>query len=121
MHFGSYGTAYHSDILNRWQKPGDITNVPRVQNAVADQDGTSSRYLFDGSYLNIKNITLTYNLPKATATKLHLNGLSVFTNVDNAWLFTAKKGMDPQRNFAGTADATFPPTRTITFGLSVNL
>ncbi len=121
MHFGSYGTAWHSDILNRWQKPGDITNVPRVQNAVADQDGTSTRYLFDASYLNIKNITLTYNLPKATATKLHLNGLSVFGNVDNAWLFTAKKGMDPQRNFAGTADATFPPTRTITFGLNVNL
>ncbi|MBS4043582.1 MAG: SusC/RagA family TonB-linked outer membrane protein [Chitinophagaceae bacterium] len=121
MHFGSYGTAWHSDILNRWQKPGDVTNVPRVQNAVADQDGVSTRHLFDGSFLNIKNITLTYNLPKATATKLHLNGLSVFTNVDNAWLFTAKKGMDPQRNFAGTADATFPPTRTITFGLNVNL
>ena len=121
MHFGSYGTAWHQDILNRWQKPGDVTNVPKVQNAVANQDGTSSRYLFDASYLNIKNITLTYNLPKATATKLRLNGLSVFTNVDNAWLFTAKKGMDPQRNFGGTADATFPPTRTITFGLNVNL
>ena len=121
MHFGSYGTAWHSDILGRWQKPGDVTNVPRLQNAVADQDGVSSRYLFDASYINIKNITLTYNLPKTTANKLHLNGLSVFGNIDNAWLFTAKKGMDPQRNFAGTSDATFPPTRTITFGLNVSL
>ncbi len=121
MHFGSYGTAWHTDILSRWQKPGDVTNVPKIQNAVADQDGVSSRYLFDGSYLNIKNITLTYHLPKATATKLHLNGLSVFGNVDNAWLFTAKKGMDPQRSFDGSSNATFPPTRTITFGLNVNL
>ena len=120
-HFGSYGTAWHSDILGRWQKPGDVTNVPRLQNAVADQDGASSRYLFDASYINIKNITLTYNLPKTTANKLHLNGLSVFGNVDNAWLFTAKKGMDPQRAFSGTSDATFPPTRTITFGLNVSL
>lgn len=121
MHSGDYGIAWHSDILQRWQKPGDITTVPRVQNALADQLGTSSRFLFDASYINIKNITLTYNLPKATASKLHLNGLSIFSNVDNAFLFTAKKGMDPQRNFSGTSDATFPPVRTVTFGLNVSL
>ena len=53
-----YGTAYHTDILKRWQKPGDVTNVPKVQNAVL-VDGASSRFLMDGSYLNIKNITLS--------------------------------------------------------------
>ncbi|MFY7963643.1 MAG: SusC/RagA family TonB-linked outer membrane protein [Chitinophagaceae bacterium] len=121
MHLGDYGIAYHKDILNRWQKPGDVTSVPRVQNALADQTGTSSRFLFDASYLNIKNVTLTYNLPKATANRMHLNGLSIFGNVDNAFIFTAKKGIDPQRNFSGTSDATFPPVRTVTFGLNVNL
>jgi len=121
MHLGDYGTAWHKDILNRWQKPGDVTDVPRVQNALANQTGVSSRYLFDASYINIKNITLSYNLPKATANKMHVNGLSIFGNIDNAVLFTAKKGMDPQRNFSGTSDATFPPVRTVTFGLNVNL
>ncbi len=121
MHSGSYGTAWHTDILNAWKKPGDVTNVPRVQNGIADQLGTSSRYLFDRSYINIKNISLTYNLPKATANKLHLVGLSVFGNIDNVALFTAKKGIDPQRNFTGTSDATYPPIRTLTFGLNVNL
>jgi TonB-linked SusC/RagA family outer membrane protein len=121
MHSGSYGTAWHSDILNRWQKPGDVTNVPKVQNAVAGQDGTSTRFLLDGSYLNIKNVTLSYTVPKSALNKLHITGLQVFGNIDNAYLFSAKKGSDPQRAFNGTADATYPPFRTITFGLNVNL
>jgi hypothetical protein len=75
----------------------------------------------DGSYLNIKNVTLSYNLSGSLANRLHLNGASIFANVDNAYLFTAKKGMDPQRSFNGTADATYVPFRTITFGINVNL
>jgi hypothetical protein len=121
MHFGSYGTAWQKDILNRWQKPGDITNVPKVQNAVADQDGTSSRYLFDASYLNLRNVTLSYSIPKATISKMHLNGLQVYMNIDNAWLWTAKKGGNPQTSFSGTTDATYPPFRTVNFGVNVNL
>jgi hypothetical protein len=121
MHRGSAGTHFHKDILDRWQKPGDITNVPRLQNAIGGQDGASTRWLVDGSYLNIKNITLSYNLTGSLANRLHLNGAQVFANVDNAYLFSAKKGLDPQRAFNGTADATYPPFRTITFGLNVNL
>lgn len=121
MHSGSYGTAWSTDILQRWQKPGDITNVPKVQNAVANQEGASSRWLMDGSYLNVKNITLTYTLPATVAKRMHVAGMSVFGNIDNAGLFSAKKGMDPQRSFTGTADATYPPYRTVTFGLNVNL
>jgi TonB-linked SusC/RagA family outer membrane protein len=121
MHRGSAGTHLHADALNRWQKPGDMTNVPRLQNAIAGNDGASSRWLVDGSYLNIKNITLSYTLPSALSNRMHLGGLSVFANVDNAHLFTAKKGMDPQRSFAGTADATYTPYRTVNFGVNVNL
>ncbi|MGZ8544921.1 MAG: SusC/RagA family TonB-linked outer membrane protein [Flavisolibacter sp.] len=121
MHRGSAGTHFHKDILDRWQKPGDITNVPRLQNAIGGQDGVSTRWLVDGSYLNLKNITLQYTFPGSMANRLFLNGASVFASVDNAWLFTAKKGLDPQRAFAGTADATYTPFRTISVGLNVNL
>jgi hypothetical protein len=121
MHRGNAGTHWHSDILNRWQKPGDITNVPRLQNAIGGQDGASTRWLVDGSYFNFKNITLSYSLTGSLANRLHLNNAQIFASVDNAYLFTAKKGLDPQRAFSGTADATYPPFRTITFGLNVNL
>jgi TonB-linked SusC/RagA family outer membrane protein len=117
----NYGNALSTDILNRWQKPGDVTNVPRVQNAIANQEGQSNRFLFDASYLNIKNTTLSYTLGKQLADRLHLSNVQVFGTVDNGYLFTAKKGMDPQRAFNGTSDASYPPFRTITFGLNLNL
>ncbi len=121
MHRGSAGTAWSTDIEQRWQKPGDVTVVPRLQNAIAGQDGASTRWLVDGSYLNVKNITLSYTLPKSTANRIYFEGLQVFVNVDNAYLFTAKKGMDPQRAFSGTADATYTPFRTISVGFTANL
>ncbi len=121
MHRGSAGTALSRDILSRWQKPGDVTDVPRLQNAIAGQDGASTRWLVDGSWLNIKNITLSYALAKDKAKQLKLGGLQVFVSVDNAWLFTAKKGMDPQREFNGTADATYTPFRTVSTGITFNL
>lgn len=122
MHRGSPGIAWSSDILQRWQQPGDVTTVPRLQNAIAGQDGTlSSRWLLDGSYLNIKNVTLSYALTNSIANRLHLSSVKVFFNVDNVWLFTAKKGMDPQRVFNGTADATYTPFRTMTMGFNVGL
>lgn len=121
MSASGYGTALHTDILKRWQKPGDVTEVPKVQNAVANQEGQSNRFLFDGSYVNFKNVNLSYSLGKRLANRWHLNGLQIFGSVDNLYLFTAKKGMDPQRSFNGTSDASYPPFRTITFGLNVNL
>jgi TonB-linked SusC/RagA family outer membrane protein len=120
MHRGDPGTAWSTDIINRWQQPGDVTTVPRIQNGVAGQTGQSTRWLMDGSWLNVKNITLSYALPKKL-NKFNIAGLSVFMNVDNAYLFTAKKGMDPQREFNGTSDASYTPFRTVSAGFTVNL
>lgn len=120
MHFGDYGFAWHSDILNRWQKPGDVTNVPKVQNSITNQNPISTRYLFDGSYMNLKNITLSYSLPRELVTKLHITGAQIYANVDNATLLTTRKGMDPQRAFQGTSDFSYPPFRTITMGINLN-
>lgn len=120
MHYGSAGTALHVDAKNRWQKPGDITNVPRLQNA-SGQEGASSRFLLDASYLNVKNITLSYSLPSNVAKKIHLNGASFFVNVDNAYIFTAKKGSDPQQSFDGVTGAGYPPFRTFTLGATIKL
>jgi TonB-linked SusC/RagA family outer membrane protein len=120
MHMGDYGYSWHTDILKRWQKPGDITNVPRVQNSLTNQNPISTRYLFNGSYANLKNITLGYSIPKTVVNRLHISNAQLFISVDNAWIFTAKKGMDPQRAFNGTSDFTFPPFRTITAGVNLN-
>ncbi|MBW7840380.1 MAG: hypothetical protein H3C36_12250 [Chitinophagaceae bacterium] len=121
MHRGSAGTAWSVDILDRWQKPGDVTTVPRLQNAISGQDGASTRWLFDGSYLNIKSISLSYSLPTDAAEKLYLGGLDFFVNGDNLFLFSAHKGMDPQSSFAGTSDWSYTPYRTISVGINAKL
>ncbi|NDK56084.1 SusC/RagA family TonB-linked outer membrane protein [Pontibacter fetidus] len=120
MHRGAYGTAMHKDALNRWQKPGDITDVPRLQNAITLQDGYSTRWLFDASYLNIKNINLGYTLPQNAVSKIGLSNVRAFGSIDNAMIFTKNEGMDPQRDFNGTADYTYPVMRTYTVGLNAN-
>lgn len=120
MHRGSYGTHFSKDILNRWQKPGDITDVPRLQNGVTNQDGQSTRWLYDASYLNIKNINLGYTLPSNLTSKLSISNVRAFISVDNAFIFTKNEGMDPQRSFAGTSDYSYPVMRTYTIGVNAN-
>lgn len=123
MHVGAYGTAWSTDILNRWTTPGQVTDVPRVQNALATQSGTSTRFLYNASFVNLKNISLGYKMPKAWATTLGIQGARIFGAVDNAKLFTfdGPKGMDPQRSITGVSDYTYPIYRTFTLGLNVNL
>lgn len=122
MHRGGYGTHWSKDILNRWQSPenpGD-GQTPRLQNAIANQDGMSTRWLFDASYLNIKNINLGYTLPKSLTSRVGVKNVRAFASIDNAIIFTENEGMDPQRSFNGTADYTYPLMRTYTFGLNAN-
>ncbi len=52
------------EILNRWQKPGDITSVPQLRLFGGNGIGASSRYIYNGDYVRLKNITLSYALPK---------------------------------------------------------
>ncbi|MBK8088288.1 MAG: SusC/RagA family TonB-linked outer membrane protein [Chitinophagaceae bacterium] len=120
MHSGAAGTAWHTDIQKRWQKPGDVTNVPRLQNA-GGQDGASSRFLFDASYINIKNVSFSYNLSSGLARNLRLKDAQFFVSIDNAYIFTAKSGGDPQQSFDGNVGAGYPPYRTITFGTTIKL
>ncbi|TDO19297.1 SusC/RagA family TonB-linked outer membrane protein [Pedobacter duraquae] len=123
MHVGSYGTAWSTDILNRWTTPGQVTDVPRVQNALATQSGVSTRFLYNASFVNLKNASIGYRMPKRWATTLGIQGARIFGTVDNAklWTFDGPKGMDPQRSITGVSDYTYPIYRTFTLGLNVNL
>jgi TonB-linked SusC/RagA family outer membrane protein len=123
MHFGRPGSHWHRDILDRWQKPGDITNVPRIQQGLDDsQSGASSRFLFDASYLNIKNITFSYDCSSILSKKTFIKDAQFFVSMDNAYIFTAKSGGDPQQSFGGGVSSTaYPLFRTITFGTTFKL
>ncbi len=122
MHSGDYGRALSVDILRRWQKPGDITDVPRLDNSQLTPFGAQSdRFLVDASFLSIKSITLSYNFPSSLMQRAGMKGARVWVSGENLLLLNARKGLDPQRSFAGTTDNVYTPSRILTVGVNVSL
>jgi hypothetical protein len=89
--------------LNRWQQPGDITNVPRAfqggtidgQDQVFGTFGTT-QFMSDASYLRLKQVTLSYNLPSSLVSRLKLSKVNVFVQGLNLWTLTNYAGIDPE-------------------------
>ena len=111
-------STWNKNMLRRWQKPGDVTDVPRVE--IAGTILQSDRFLIDASYFAIKNITLAYALPMSWISKLGMTGARIFGSVDNLALFTHLNGMDPQYDFSGGTDYGYSPNRTYTVGIELN-
>ena len=113
-----YNQTWNKHALRRWQKPGDVTDVPRVE--VGGKYTVNDRFLVDASYFAIKNVTLGYTLPKSWLNKAKLNSVRVFGSVDNLALFTHLQGMDPQYNFTGQTDYSYTPNKTWSLGFEIN-
>jgi len=106
----------------RWKKPGDITQFPRVGDTYK-----SSRFIEDGSFLRIKNITLSYNFNKKWIKKVGMKSAKLYASVQNLYTFTNYFGMDPEVNYyggssnviIGTDFFTYPQSRTFMIGLNL--
>ena len=112
------GNNWHKNKLRRWQKPGDITDVPKVE--IGGSYATTGESLIDASYFAIKNITLGYTIPSRLTEKARIKSFRVYFTADNLALFSHLDGMDPQYNFAGTVSYTYTPSKVFAFGLDIN-
>jgi len=112
--------------LNHWKNPGDITNIPRVTESDPNNNNrNSSRFIEDGSYVRIKNVTLTYSFGAKFCEKLSLRFAKLYATISNLYTFTKYSGMDPEVNYDSNSSArigtdfyTAPQPRSYTFGLS---
>jgi len=122
MHTGNnYGSALSTDILRRWQKPGDVTDVPRLDiNRNTQSSAASDRWLTGSDYLSLRQINLSYKVPSEFISKLEIDNASVYINGENLLLFTKRQGMDPTQTFNGTTQNRYIPSRVITLGLNLN-
>jgi len=114
-----------TDILNAWTKPGDVTNVPRVSLSYPTGTKNSSRWLYDGSYIRLRNVTLGYTLPKSVLKAVKLSSVRIYVTGINLATFTKYPG-DPEVNTAVIANIggnqdfyTIPQAKTITAGITV--
>ena len=106
------------------------TKTPRpTLNDPNDNDRLSTRYIEDGSYLRIKNLTLGYTFPKKWMNKIKFDNIRVYCNIQNLYTFTKYSGYDPEVG-ASTQDATgysygvdngrYPSPTTYSFGVSLS-
>jgi hypothetical protein len=112
--------------LRRWKKEGDITDVPRYVLGNTHNNFHSSRFLEDGSYLRLKNLSFGYNLPTRWVSKAKLGSVRVFVSGTNFWTLTAYSGADPEvSTLDGSTSAqgidffTLPQVKTYLMGLTV--
>jgi TonB-linked SusC/RagA family outer membrane protein len=114
------GESYHPDVMKAWRNPGDVTDVPRLQYSNSHLYATSDRFLISGDYLNIRSLTLGYELPKRLTNSWGVDQLSMFVTGENLYMFTAREGLNPTYNFSGTQDGmAYSPSRSVIIGLNL--
>lgn len=129
---------FDTSVLDRWRKPGDITNIPRASSLTSSlayqrytsQYRSSSAAWEDASFIRLKNVSLSYNISEWTS-KINIKKASINFNAQNLITWTSFRGLDPeiqgfdrtyvsQVNPYGSVKTSSTPTmRTFTFGLQM--
>ena len=130
--------ALHKDVLNSWKAAPagmtedsadrlDVNGIPQINSKQSEQNNynMSDRWLVDRSYLALKNVTLTYRLPASLIRPLGIEGVLVKAGVENAFLITARKGLNPQENYGGysvgkESNYNYVTARIINLGFVLN-
>ncbi|AEW00026.1 hypothetical protein A4D02_29185 [Niastella koreensis] len=118
----SFGQSMSKDLLKRWQQTGDQTNVPRLDwGRTGDFYGSSDRWLISATSLTVHNINLGYSFNPSVLQRLRVAGLQTYLSVENAYQFSARKGMNVLQSFNGTTSDVYAPRRVYTLGVIANL
>ena len=111
-----------TEVLKRWRTPGQITDIPKAGFNLQP----STYFIEDGSYLRIKDVTLSYNFRGGILKKLGVTRLQPYVTTNNLLTFTKYKGMDPEVNQFGNNGAvqgidwgTYPHSKSYVFGINV--
>lgn len=113
------GTNYTVNIDRAWRKPGDVTDIPRIQNGTAFSRPATDNLLIDASYFAIKNVTFGYTLPSSLLRTVGVDRLRAYVSFDNLALFSHLEGMNPQHDFTGTTNFTYTPAGTSLLGIEL--
>jgi TonB-linked SusC/RagA family outer membrane protein len=119
-----------ASMTDRWKsedQPYDGMNPRAIRSGYAYSTQANSRLLFDNSYIKVKDISLSYTLPKKLTEKLYMSNLTIFADIANAFTFTDYPGYDPEASSTGNEITqsgidylTYPTTRVYTIGLNLS-
>lgn len=126
---GNMAFGWNQDVrvLDRWQKEGDVTDIPKLS-LNTNYDFNTTLHLHDASFLRLRTLTLAYNLPEKVVNKMKIRSWRIFVSGQNLAVATKYRGWDPEvnreRSGAITQGVTYlspPQARTISFGINVGL
>ena len=119
-----FGYAMSEDVKKAWQKPGDITDVPRLDanstHATSIGQSYSTRWLTNANYLNLRTVTLSYNFPAKWLHHIMVKNARLSLSAENLFMIKARQGLNPQANYAGVSYNEYMPARNFTIGLNVS-
>ena len=116
------GFQLHPDLLTgAWTPQNTNATLPRINKNTVDV--FSTKYLYDNTFLRLRNVTLGYTFPKRLMNKVGVNVFRIYVQGDNLLTFgsAVKRGTDPEQSVAGTTNNRFPSTRKLTFGVQITL
>lgn len=122
---GRYTYTYngYARQYDRWQQPGDISENPKnVYGNTSLSANASTRRLYDGEYLRLRDVTIGYNFPRALLSSLRLTNLGVYVRGTNLWTKTTDENLefDPEVKPDGELDLTAPPLKSVVFGIKLD-
>lgn len=106
-------------VLDRWTGEGTSNSIPRAIYSDPNKNTrTSNRFVEDGKYLRLKNVTLGYTLPASLLKKAYIGNLRIYMSAQNLLTLTNYSGFDPEVQ-GGVDNSNYPLTRTISFGIDI--
>ena len=112
------------NLLDRWQKAGDIANVPRLASSIYGTGNpivaNSSRYVYDNTYIKLSNVSLAYTFPNSFMSRVKGMNLTIYGNITNLGYWYKEKSPEG-RNGIKEYRFSFPEAQTFTWGAKVGI
>jgi TonB-linked SusC/RagA family outer membrane protein len=126
MQTGLLSTRYYQGdqrLLDRWQQPGDVTDVPKMiwsTSTTTSGSGNSTRFLYDGDFVRLRDLTVNYSLPKSLLGNSGLDGVNVFVKGLNLLTWTKDDlPIDPEIRTNGSWEIYTPILKSVSLGLNL--
>ncbi len=116
-----WGNNQVNSALGYWKQPGDITHVPKpiAENSTNSNGYYSSRWMYPGDFLRIKNVTLSYALPSNLTERINVDQIRIYASAVNAFTFHNADFWDPERGVEGQGFGIYPMAKSFVVGLDL--
>ena len=123
-HSGKYTLQWYNGVepmLDRWRQPGDVTDVPKVIYDLNSDSDISSRFLYDGEYVRLKNLVFGYNIPSNVTRDIGFRGITLSVRGTNlfTWVKDKRLKYDPEVSASGLTSLNTPPVKSVVFGVNL--